>query len=80
MCGEKLLDTTHLVFCIKIKAIVMHLTGLVTRIGEIYSILYRMLVTKFDIRQVLGRPYGRWRGVINLNFSKIVCVDGHDVR
>jgi len=55
------------------------LTGLVTRICEIHSMLYGMLVTKFDVRKILGRPCNRWR-VINLNFSKIVYVYGHDVR
>jgi hypothetical protein len=56
------------------------LTGLVTRICEIHGMLYRMLVTKFDVRKILGRLCSRWRGIINLNFSKIVCVDVHDVR
>jgi len=56
------------------------LTGLVTGICEIHSVLYGMLVTKFDVRKILGRPCSRWRVIINLNFSKMVCVDGHDVR
>lgn len=56
------------------------LTDPVTQICEIYSMQYRMLVTKFDVKKILGRPCSRWRDIINLNFSKIVCVDGHDVR
>jgi hypothetical protein len=56
----------------------MHL--LVTRICEIHCMLYRMFLTKYDVRKLLGRPCSRWRDIINLNFSKIVCVDVHDVR
>jgi len=55
-------------------------TGLVTRICEIHSMLYGMLVTKFDVRKILERPCSKWRVIINLNFSKIVYVYGHDVR
>jgi len=56
------------------------LTGFVTGICEIHSMLCGMLVTKFDVRKILGRYCSRWKVAINLNFSKIVCVDGHDVR